>query len=69
MFNDLLSLEQCSRLMLQLSECFLPFQCAHGRPSIAPLVPLDCVKELPLRRDLCTRASAREIDWVKFQAV
>jgi len=67
MFNDPLSLEQCSRLVLQLSQSILPFQCAHGRPSIAPLVPLDCLGRLPLKRDLGTRASARKIDWLKFQ--
>lgn len=31
MFNDRLSIEQCKRLVHQLSETSLPFQCAHGR--------------------------------------
>jgi len=31
MFNDPLSIEQCERLMIQLSETAFPFQCAHGR--------------------------------------
>ena len=31
MFNDSLNHEQCERLILRLSECSLPFQCAHGR--------------------------------------
>ncbi|KAL0067684.1 DNA mismatch repair protein [Marasmius tenuissimus] len=36
MFNDPLNNEQCERLVQQLSETALPFQCAHGRfvPSI-----------------------------------
>lgn len=31
MFNDPLSIEQCERLMIQLSGTAFPFQCAHGR--------------------------------------
>uniref|UniRef100_A0A4W5MXW7 MutL homolog 3 n=1 Tax=Hucho hucho TaxID=62062 RepID=A0A4W5MXW7_9TELE len=37
-FNDSLSKEECCSLVGALSSCQLPFQCAHGRPSIAPLV-------------------------------
>ena len=37
-FNDVLSLDECHSLVGSLSSCQLPFQCAHGRPSIAPLV-------------------------------
>ncbi|XP_030212153.1 DNA mismatch repair protein Mlh3 isoform X2 [Gadus morhua] len=36
-FNDVLSLDECHSLVGSLSSCQLPFQCAHGRPSIAPL--------------------------------
>lgn len=32
-------------LLSQLSECKLPFQCAHGRPSIIPLLDLDHLVE------------------------
>ncbi|KAI0353061.1 hypothetical protein OH77DRAFT_1554698 [Trametes cingulata] len=38
MFNDTLSLEQCKSLLDKLSVTSLPFQCAHGRPSLVPLV-------------------------------
>ncbi|KAI9000797.1 hypothetical protein BD414DRAFT_406416 [Trametes punicea] len=38
MFNDELTLEQCRSLLDKLSETALPFQCAHGRPSLVPLV-------------------------------
>jgi len=31
MFNDSLTLEQCTRLVEELAETALPFQCAHGR--------------------------------------
>uniref|UniRef100_A0A3P8XPR2 DNA mismatch repair protein Mlh3 n=1 Tax=Esox lucius TaxID=8010 RepID=A0A3P8XPR2_ESOLU len=39
-FNDRLSKEECCSLVGCLSLCQLPFQCAHGRPSIAPLVDI-----------------------------
>ncbi|XP_024862302.1 DNA mismatch repair protein Mlh3 isoform X2 [Kryptolebias marmoratus] len=39
-FNDPLSRDECRSLVASLSACQLPFQCAHGRPSIAPLVDL-----------------------------
>lgn len=38
MFGDWLSVSQCQELIQQLQYCKLPFQCAHGRPSIVPLV-------------------------------
>ncbi|KAK4102509.1 hypothetical protein N658DRAFT_495213 [Parathielavia hyrcaniae] len=40
MFNDPLTTEQCSDLVHCLASCALPFQCAHGRPSMVPLVHL-----------------------------
>jgi DNA mismatch repair protein MLH3 len=41
MFNDELSIEQCKTLLSRLAECAFPFQCAHGRPSMIPLLDLD----------------------------
>ena len=40
MFNDELSVEQCENLVQRLAGCAFPFQCAHGRPSMIPLVDL-----------------------------
>ncbi|KAM3498992.1 hypothetical protein MY10362_007724 [Beauveria mimosiformis] len=40
MFNDELTLAECTSLIRRLAKCSLPFQCAHGRPSMAPLVEL-----------------------------
>ncbi|KAF3915687.1 hypothetical protein AA313_de0206933 [Arthrobotrys entomopaga] len=40
MFNDKLRLAQCQSLIGQLAACDFPFQCAHGRPSMAPLVDI-----------------------------
>ncbi|KAH9145766.1 hypothetical protein AeRB84_010351 [Aphanomyces euteiches] len=37
MFGDPLTLDECQILITQLGACRLPFQCAHGRPSIVPL--------------------------------
>ncbi|XP_075470824.1 DNA mismatch repair protein Mlh3 isoform X3 [Ascaphus truei] len=39
-FNDRLSLEECRCLVQSLSGCLLPFQCAHGRPSVLPLADM-----------------------------
>ncbi|KFM75627.1 DNA mismatch repair protein Mlh3, partial [Stegodyphus mimosarum] len=51
-FGDPLSLSQCENLLNSLSNCKLPFQCAHGRPSIAPILDIKkidalCKKRLP----------------------
>ncbi|XP_068948341.1 DNA mismatch repair protein Mlh3 isoform X2 [Petaurus breviceps papuanus] len=40
-FNDSLSPEESCRLIDALSRCQLPFQCAHGRPSMLPLADID----------------------------
>ncbi|KAI0484334.1 hypothetical protein GGR56DRAFT_613399 [Xylariaceae sp. FL0804] len=40
MFNDPLRHEECVHLLSQLADCVFPFQCAHGRPSMVPLVDL-----------------------------
>jgi DNA mismatch repair protein MLH3 len=45
MFNDELSLDECKKLMRKLSECVFPFICAHGRPSMVPLVNLGSVED------------------------
>lgn len=38
MFNDELSLGECTELIQRLSRCTLPFQCAHGRPTLSVTV-------------------------------
>ncbi|CAI5733126.1 unnamed protein product [Hyaloperonospora brassicae] len=40
MFGDRLSLTQCQDLIEELKMCHLPFQCAHGRPSVVPLADI-----------------------------
>jgi DNA mismatch repair protein MLH3 len=38
MFNDELSPNECCDLVKRLAKCVFPFQCAHGRPSMVPLL-------------------------------
>ena len=40
MFNDPLSKEECAALVSRLAVCVFPFQCAHGRPSMVPVLDL-----------------------------
>ncbi|KAI4629085.1 uncharacterized protein J4E87_003346 [Alternaria ethzedia] len=40
MFNDELSIDDCKALVRNLAGCVFPFMCAHGRPSMVPLVDL-----------------------------
>jgi DNA mismatch repair protein MLH3 len=40
MFNDELDQNQCRDLISALAGCAFPFQCAHGRPSMVPLLLL-----------------------------
>eukprot|EP00042_Codosiga_hollandica_P040419 m.347892 g.347892 ORF g.347892 m.347892 type:complete len:137 (-) comp55859_c0_seq2:81-491(-) len=39
-FGDALSLAECRDLVTSLSACQLPWQCAHGRPAVAPILDL-----------------------------
>jgi DNA mismatch repair protein MLH3 len=41
MFNDVLTKEECQRLVEGVAETVFPFMCAHGRNSMVPLVYLD----------------------------
>ncbi|KAK9800957.1 hypothetical protein SCARD494_00937 [Seiridium cardinale] len=40
MFNDVLSPDECKSLLTRLADCAFPFQCAHGRPSMVPLIDM-----------------------------
>ena len=39
-FGDALSAQECCALLLRLAETAFPFQCAHGRPTVYPIVNL-----------------------------
>lgn len=43
MFNDELSVTECQELVRKLGETKFPFFCAHGRPSMIPLVELGAI--------------------------
>lgn len=40
MFGDILTPDEAADLISQLRHCKLPFNCAHGRPSVVPLLDL-----------------------------
>jgi len=46
MFNDDLADEDCRTLVKKLATCSFPFQCAHGRPSMIPLIKVDSANGL-----------------------
>uniref|UniRef100_H2YHV7 WW domain-containing protein n=1 Tax=Ciona savignyi TaxID=51511 RepID=H2YHV7_CIOSA len=48
-FGDILTFGQCSSLLVDLSHCDFPFQCAHGRPSVHPLLDLNMLNDKPER--------------------
>ena len=39
-FGDQLTHHECCRIISQLAQCRLPFQCAHGRPTLHPMMVL-----------------------------
>ncbi|KIR29711.1 DNA mismatch repair protein MLH3 [Cryptococcus deuterogattii LA55] len=57
MFEDRLSYDQCGRLVHQLSRTKFPFMCAHGRPSMVPLVILNEQHDKPVTK------AYRKINW------
>ncbi|WVQ80577.1 hypothetical protein IAT38_002682 [Cryptococcus sp. DSM 104549] len=58
MFEDRLTLEQCHRLVEQLAQTKFPFMCAHGRPSMVPLLLLKQPADVGERK-----TGRRAIDW------
>lgn len=43
-FGHSLSIADCQAFLHNLSLCNLPFQCAHGRPALMPVVDLSMLK-------------------------
>ena len=66
MFNDELSDTECCLLLERLAECAFPFQCAHGRPSMIPLVDLGTLHEQGLLGD-CGDHNNQEQFGVRFK--
>jgi hypothetical protein len=59
MFGDMLDREQCYALLGQLRGTQLWTQCAHGRPTVAPLVHLPTLRAILNRRRAVTRRAGR----------
>ena len=47
-FGDELSMNQSIQLIRALGKCDVPFQCAHGRPLLVPLLELDNLVHLTM---------------------
>ncbi|KAI8687664.1 MutL-C domain-containing protein [Fusarium keratoplasticum] len=65
MFNDVLSVEECEQLIFRLSRCVFPFQCAHGRPSMAPLVDLGAGAKFGGWQEREKQAKVRWKSWIE----
>ena len=61
MFGDKLTHTQCEQLITNLSKCTMAFICAHGRPSVIPLVDLDNAQRSDSTPPTVVRQSAPDI--------
>ena len=63
-FGDALPQEQCAQLLTALArDTELPFQCAHGRPSVAPLVHIQQLRENKVRGIALKQAARCQYHW------
>ncbi|NXC57534.1 MLH3 protein, partial [Aleadryas rufinucha] len=65
-FNEYLTLEESCRLIEALSSCKLPFQCAHGRPSMLPLADIDHLQQEKQPKPNLTRLRKMARAWQLF---
>ena len=70
MFNDPLDIGECEALLSRLARCAFPFQCAHGRPSMVPILDLrsvpDTATSLPLALDNSeSAAEGTDLDYIE----
>ncbi|KAF2882431.1 hypothetical protein ILUMI_23750 [Ignelater luminosus] len=49
-FGDRLTSKKCEELIKELSKCKLPFQCAHGRPTLVPLIDFSNISSKQVRK-------------------
>ncbi|KAL8286717.1 hypothetical protein RQP46_004245 [Phenoliferia psychrophenolica] len=67
MFNDCLTDTQATTLLARLADTAFPFQCAHGRPSLVPIVNLPSSSRIETTQSNTDRASTpsaqRGVDW------
>ncbi|NWS17886.1 MLH3 protein, partial [Pachyramphus minor] len=65
-FNEHLTLEESCGLIEALSSCKLPFQCAHGRPSMLPLADIDHLQQEEQPKPNLTRLRKMVRAWQLF---
>ncbi|NWW02211.1 MLH3 protein, partial [Oreocharis arfaki] len=65
-FHEHLTLEESCRLIEALSSCKLPFQCAHGRPSMLPLADIDHLQQEKQPKPNLTRLRKMARAWQLF---
>ena len=63
MFGDKLTLEDCRQAIDDLKKCDAPFQCAHGRPSVAPIVELSKLTLPP------PKMTTKKLDFSRFNGI
>ena len=64
MFNDVLTQAECEAMVRRVAKCAFPFQCAHGRPSMVPLV--DTGSRSSINRVGGWQSDAQVIDWKRW---
>ena len=57
---------ECVDVIAQLAQCLLPFQCAHGRPSLMPLLRLDQLKDEISSTQVCLLFLLLYADVIQF---
>jgi DNA mismatch repair protein MLH3 len=62
-FGDELSLTQCAQLIKALGQCDVPFQCAHGRPLLTPLLELGGLTRLLIAPKITKPKYVRLMDY------
>lgn len=70
MFGDTLEDATCRRLLSDLSKCELCFSCAHGRPSIVPLVDMNLIRDYEVQSNskrLPTKSSSNSGPYIPIR--
>ncbi|KAI9283090.1 hypothetical protein BC943DRAFT_106255 [Umbelopsis sp. AD052] len=67
MFNDSLTNQQCQKLVDLVSDCVFPFQCAHGRLSMVPLMKYDRHGGDRAERSYQQPSRRRTVNWRRFR--
>jgi len=67
MFGDPLPRDQCTLLLSQLKDCNFPFQCAHGRPTMLPVLDLRGVSSSSSSSFAARSAGLAPPDWILYR--